>query len=378
MAPLWRHRRGRRPGSRSTPLALAVAASDLRVHVHHDERSAGFVAVGLGLASGRPAVVITTSGTAAVELHPAVVEASQAGVPLIAATADRPARAAGRRGAPDRRPDRPVRAGRAVVRRTRGPDRCRAAGTWRSLAAQAVAEASGWSRGAGPVHLNLAFREPLVGVPGRLPHHRPDDGPWHTTGGQRLAVDRHGVARLGELLDVARGVIVAGAGCGDPDRVLELAEAAGWPVIADPRSGCRVPHPRVVAAADALLRIDDFAAGHRPEAVLQLGEPPASKVVGQWFAAPNGPRVVVTADGAWRDPSRHAAHVMHADPAAVCTALVPHGRHPPRPGVGDVVADRRGHRAGGVRRGARRPRGADGARRRARPDRPGAEPARRW
>jgi len=76
-----------------------------------------------------------------------------------------------------------------------------------------------------------------------------------------------------------------------------------------------------VAAADALLRIHDFAADHRPEAVLQLGEPPASKVVGQWLATPNGPRVVVSADGSWRDPSRHAAHVMHADPAAVCTAL---------------------------------------------------------
>ena len=309
------------PGSRSTPLALAVAAEEgLRVHVHHDERAAGFVALGLGLASGRPAVVITTSGTAAVELHPAIVEASHAGVPLIAATADRPPELQDV-GAPQT-VDQTGLYGRAVRWFAEpGVPSAAAAGTWRSLAARAVAEASGWSGGAGPVHLDLAFREPLVGVAGRLPIHRPDDAPWHTTGGQRLAVDRHGVARLGELLDVARGVIVAGAGCGDPDRVLELADATGWPVIADPRSGCRVPHPRVVAAADALLRIDRFAATHRPEAVLQLGEPPASKVVGQWLATPNGPRVVVSADGSWRDPSRHAAHVMRADPAAVCTAL---------------------------------------------------------
>ena len=76
------------PGSRSTPLALAlVARPELAVHVHLDERAAGFVALGLGLASGRPAVVLTTSGTAAVELHPAVVEAHQAGVPLLAAWA---------------------------------------------------------------------------------------------------------------------------------------------------------------------------------------------------------------------------------------------------------------------------------------------------
>src|SRR5579875_1393808 len=79
------------PGSRSTPLLAALAAdSRLRIHVVLDERSAGFVAVGLRVASGRPAPVVTTSGTAAVELHPAVVEADQAGVPLIAVTADRP------------------------------------------------------------------------------------------------------------------------------------------------------------------------------------------------------------------------------------------------------------------------------------------------
>src|ERR1700736_1603995 len=80
------------PGSRSTPIVLALAGDGrLRLHVVLDERSAGFTALGFGLGAGRPAVVVTTSGTAAVELHPAVVEAHQAGVPLIAVTADRPA-----------------------------------------------------------------------------------------------------------------------------------------------------------------------------------------------------------------------------------------------------------------------------------------------
>src|SRR5580704_3005388 len=79
------------PGSRSTPMALALAADGrLRLHVVLDERSAGFTALGLGLASGRPALVLTTSGTAAVELHPAVVEAHEAGVAMVAVTADRP------------------------------------------------------------------------------------------------------------------------------------------------------------------------------------------------------------------------------------------------------------------------------------------------
>ena len=79
------------PGSRSTPLALALAAdSRLEISVHHDERSAGFVALGLGLATRRPAIVLTTSGTAAAELHASVIEAHQAGVPMVIATADRP------------------------------------------------------------------------------------------------------------------------------------------------------------------------------------------------------------------------------------------------------------------------------------------------
>ena len=78
------------PGSRSTPLALAVDAAPLRVHVHLDERSGAFYALGLALATGRPAPVVVTSGTAAAELHPAVVEAHHAGVPLIVCTADRP------------------------------------------------------------------------------------------------------------------------------------------------------------------------------------------------------------------------------------------------------------------------------------------------
>src|SRR5688572_3684732 len=79
------------PGSRSTPLAVALVADGrIRIHVHHDERAGGFLALGLGIAAGRPAVVLTTSGTAAVELHPAVVEASMATVPLVVCTADRP------------------------------------------------------------------------------------------------------------------------------------------------------------------------------------------------------------------------------------------------------------------------------------------------
>ncbi|HEY4375635.1 MAG TPA: 2-succinyl-5-enolpyruvyl-6-hydroxy-3-cyclohexene-1-carboxylic-acid synthase, partial [Acidimicrobiales bacterium] len=309
------------PGSRSTPLALAMAADDrLRVHVHHDERSAGFMALGLGLESGRPAVVVCTSGTAAVELHPAVVEAHQARVPLIVATADRPPELQGV-GAPQT--INQVNLYGASVRWFVAPGVADAvsSATWRALAARAVAEATSGPTGPGPVHLNLAFREPLVGRPGPLPAGRPDGQPWHSTGGQRVAVDRLGVARLEELLDAGPGVIVAGAGCGDPAAVLDLAAAVGWPVIADHRSGCRIPHSHVVASADALLRHESFADAHRPAVVLRLGQPPASKVLGQWLAASGAVQVAIAEHGAWFDPDHTAAHVSWADPTAACTAL---------------------------------------------------------
>ncbi len=308
------------PGSRSTPMALTLAAhSEMAVHVHHDERAAAFVALGLGLATGRPAIVLTTSGTAAVELHPAVVEAHQAGVPLLVVTAARPPELFDV-GAPQTVDQTHLFGHSARWFAEPGPPVGESAGTWRSLAARAVAEAVDGAGGPGPVHLDLGFREPLVGEAGDLPPGRPDGSPWHTVGGRRVTVDRPGTTRLTELLDADRGVIVAGARCGEPGPVLALADATGWPVLADSRSGCRIDHPAVVAHADALLRHEATARALAPEVVLRLGAIPASKVVGTWLAASGARQVAVTAHG-WPDPDRTAAHVLHADPTAVVTAL---------------------------------------------------------
>jgi 2-succinyl-5-enolpyruvyl-6-hydroxy-3-cyclohexene-1-carboxylate synthase len=309
------------PGSRSTPMALALAGNgSVAVHVHHDERSAGFVALGLGLASGRPAVVLTTSGTAAVELHPSVVEAHQAGVPMVVVTADRPPELRDV-GAPQT-VDQVHLFGRSVRWYAEpGVPVAATAPTWRSLAARAVAEATAGPLGPGPVHLDLAFREPLVGAAGPLPEGRADGSPWHTVGGQRVALSRAGRERLAELLDADRGVIVAGAGSGDPKAVLALADATGWPVLADPRSGCRVDYPAVVRAFDAVLRHRPTAEALWPEVVLRLGAPPASKVLGQWLASSGARQVAVDAHGRWYDPDRTAAHVLHADPTAAVVAL---------------------------------------------------------
>ncbi len=309
------------PGSRSTPLALALASrSEVSIHVHHDERAGAFTALGLGLVTGRPAVVVTTSGTAAVEAHPAVVEADLACVPLLVATADRPPELHDV-GAPQTVDQRSL-FGRAVRWYFQpGPPDPAAMGSWRSMGARPVAEATGGAAGPGPVHLDLAFREPLLGEPADLSPGRGDGAPWHSVGGRRLALDRSGTERLAELLGEGPGVVVAGAGAGDPEVVLALADAVGWPVLADPRSGCRRGHPAVIAYADAILRHGPTAAELRPAAVLRLGAPPASKVLATWLKESDARQVAVDGHGRWYDADRSAAHVLHADPTAVASAL---------------------------------------------------------
>ncbi|HEY8523850.1 MAG TPA: 2-succinyl-5-enolpyruvyl-6-hydroxy-3-cyclohexene-1-carboxylic-acid synthase [Acidimicrobiales bacterium] len=351
------------PGSRSTPLALAVAARGgpggrLRVHVHLDERSAGFLALGIGLATGRPAVVVTTSGTAAAELHPAVVEAHQAGVPLLACTTDRPPELRDV-GAPQTI-DQVHLYGRAVrwFADPGVPDRA-AAGTWRALAARALAEATGDHPG--PVQLNLPFREPLVGTPEALPSGRPGGRPWAvvapagpaataavspegrvTAGGATAAPDGAAdpAAELaGELAPGAvlaamagrRGVIVAGPRSGDGEALHRLAAALGWPVLADPRSPAWRPAPTLVPHLDALLRSPRAAEALRPEVIVRLGPPPASRGVTEWLAG-SGAEEVVVAGRSWSDPAATAATVVRANPGAALTGDPPPRLAPPPAG----------------------------------------------
>jgi 2-succinyl-5-enolpyruvyl-6-hydroxy-3-cyclohexene-1-carboxylate synthase len=304
------------PGSRSTPMALALATrAEVRLHVHHDERSAAFMALGIGKASGRPAVLLCSSGTAAANFHPAVIEAHQAEVPMLVCTADRP---------PELRdvaaPQTIDQSGlyTTAVRWYHDPgvpDEARRS-SWRSLAARALAGTRGIRPG--PVHLNLPFRDPLVGDAGPLPAGRPDGRPWsiaRATASANLDDDIVG------LLDEQRGIIVAGAGSGEPAALLNLAERAAWPVLSDPPSGCRVPHTHTVAAADALLRHEAFAADHTPTVVLRLGRPPASKVLAQWLAGSGATTVQVAASDAWIDPDGLDDATVVAEPSSFCTAL---------------------------------------------------------
>ena len=309
------------PGSRSTPLLVALAADGrLRVHVVLDERSAGFFALGIGAARGRPAVVVTTSGTAAAELHPAVVEAHQAGVPLLAVTADRPPELHGV-GAPQTIEQAALYAGALRWAAAPGVADPATAGTWRSLASRAVAETTTGPTGPGPVHLNLAFREPLLGEGAELPAGRSDGAPWHRTDAGGTAPPPDLVAHL-QAHAGRRGLIVAGAGTSGP--VAEMAEALGWPLLADPPSGARVPGPLTVAAADTLLRSPAVAAW-RPEIVLRLGQPWASRVVSTWLAGLDAEQILVDPYGRWADPERRAARVVRCDVAPLCRALSSNG-----------------------------------------------------
>ncbi len=312
------------PGSRSTPLALALAARrEVRLHVRLDERGAGFLALGLGMATGRPVVVCTTSGTAAAELHPSVVEAHHAGVPMVVCTADRPPELH-HVGAPQT-VDQSRLYGTAVRWACEpGVAVAGAWGSWRALAARSVAEARDGPCGPGPVHLNLAFRDPLVERPDELPLGRPGGAPWYgpatadegRPGGSPVAVDP------GPPL-VGRGLVVAGRGAGPPDAVVGLAEHLGWPLLADPRSGCRVTHPLVVAAADALARAPELRKVLLPDVVVVLGAPWVSPSLAALVAeaAAGGARVAAV-DRWWRwvDPGRVVTDLHRADPAAWAAA----------------------------------------------------------
>ncbi|MFM7262832.1 MAG: 2-succinyl-5-enolpyruvyl-6-hydroxy-3-cyclohexene-1-carboxylic-acid synthase [Acidimicrobiales bacterium] len=276
------------PGSRSTPLAVALAARhELRLHVFHDERSAGFAALGIGRATGVPAVLLCTSGTAAAHFVAPVVEAHQSRVPVLVCTADRPPEL--RDVSAPQTIDQTKLFGSAVRWfHDPGVPADDARGSWRALARRSVAATTAFVPG--PVHLNLPFREPLLGDAGELPPAGETHVPSAVAG-----VDASSLMATASRLAARRGVVVAGRG--STHEVLSFAEATGWPVLADATSGLRECHPNVVVAFDPVLRVPQFADRNMPEVIVRVGDPPASKVLAQWTAR-TGARVVQVS---WHD-----------------------------------------------------------------------------
>ncbi|MDR7411192.1 MAG: 2-succinyl-5-enolpyruvyl-6-hydroxy-3-cyclohexene-1-carboxylic-acid synthase [Armatimonadota bacterium] len=323
------------PGSRSAPLALsAFRHPGLRTWTLLDERGAGYFASGAARASRRPVAVLTTSGTAAANLLPAVVEAYFSGLPLVVLTADRPheLRDFGALQTVDQ-----VRLfGRHVKWSTDLPlpeaDE-RGLRFVRSLACRAVWEAC--TPPSGPVHLNVPLREPLVPVPGERPRTspealrgRPSAAPYTAWA---ASAPEHCEEHVGELVErlatCERGLVVCGPlDCpGFPQAVAELARAVAYPVLADALSQLRAgPHDRsqLVDCYEALLRVPGLVWELKPDVVVRFGATPTSRLLQAYLAAhPDAFHVVVHGGGAWPDPDHLAHRVVAADPAALCRRL---------------------------------------------------------
>jgi 2-succinyl-5-enolpyruvyl-6-hydroxy-3-cyclohexene-1-carboxylate synthase len=319
------------PGSRSTPLAIALAEHRaIKLWMHLDERSASFFALGMAKYDGRPVALLCTSGSAAANFFPAVVEAHYSRVPLLVLTADRP----------------------HELRDTGAPqtiDQLRLYGVhakWfvemalpeatetglryaRTIAARAAAAAR--MPPAGPVHLNFPFREPFMPAAGSEP--RVDAVIAQSA---HIVVDaavgrpaQNAVAALAaELRGCSRGLIVCGPNNGSDcaQEVAQLAALLGFPILADPLSQVRCgPHDRrmVVDSYDALLRVDEFTRRHAPEVVVRLGALPTSKPLVRYLEAQaNGCRQIFIDSAGWNDTGLLPGRFVHAEPKLVCPLLV--------------------------------------------------------
>lgn len=326
------------PGSRSAPLALVLSAAEragrVQLHVRIDERTAGYLAVGLAKASASPVAVVTTSGTAAVNLHPAIVEADESGIPIIALTADRPG------------PLRQVGANQAIdqvglfgpavrasfdvqVMAVDGePDLRAAVRYWRSTIARAIGACVDPAN-PGPVQVNLPFADPLVPAGAGLQEEaalagRADERPW--------TVDGRMFASMSVTLDdvladagwegdpPARGLILVGdlggyadhAGGEVVELINDLAAAMGWPIIGEPSgnvSGCS----HALAHGPLLLGASDFAAAMVPDFVITVGRLGLTRSVMRVIAQAKC-HVTVSSRALWFDPTRSADLVISAVP----------------------------------------------------------------
>ena len=307
------------PGSRSTPLALAAArCAGLTLHVIADERSAAFFALGLARASGRPPALIATSGSAPAHWLPAAIEASEDAQPLLLISADRPAELL------DCGANQATEQGRLVAAHARDVFALPADATpghARDVGRRAAA-ACLWPR-RGPVHINAAFREPLVATdlasyaawsPGAA-------ASMHLPG--KVTPDLGVLAATAARLGGRRGAILAGRlPPGDPaaHAVVSLARALDCAVIADPLSGLRAGHDpaaRILCAADKVLRDADAPT---PDWLIRVGAPPVSRYVEQW-ATRCPDTLLLAATPAWADPQRTARTVLLGDPAASLSVL---------------------------------------------------------
>ena len=313
------------PGARSTPLVVSADRAGLRLWVQIDERSAGFFALGIARAARRPVALICTSGTAAANYLPAVIEANRSGVPLVVLTADRPPEARG--WGSNQTIDQfhlygtnPRWFADLPVASEGSPDAAR------RFAARAASVAA--ASPAGPVHLNFPLRSPL----------RPDEGVPLAFPAPEKTIATHaqaepGRAEVGALVDAIadheRGVILVGAmnpGDVDSGDVLEVAARAGWPILAEPTSQLRVATPStgaaVVSTTSYLVQDTGFSTVHQPDAIVLLGAPSPMRSVRSWLEDQAGRRVILIGNGPeWADESFAFTDVIRSDPGRLFAVL---------------------------------------------------------
>ncbi len=321
------------PGSRSTPLAVAFAEHpNVDLYSHLDERSAGFFALGRGRRTGEATALVCTSGTAAANFHPSVIEASQARVPLLVLTADRPPEL--RDSGANQTIDQVELYGDAVRWYAELPEprpKERTVRMLRTTAARALLETS--STPAGPVHLNCPFAKPLepVEVPGAVPDAfnrtlagTGRGGPFVRTESPRATLDRESVGRIADALDGAmRPLIVAGPA--DPHDIdstalTEFAGSVDVPILADPLSGVRfgTDLDAVTVCGGYDTYVSELPA---PDVVLRIGASPTSKPLRHWLQDADARQFLIDPAGKWREASFTVTDLVAATPDAVFDAL---------------------------------------------------------
>jgi 2-succinyl-5-enolpyruvyl-6-hydroxy-3-cyclohexene-1-carboxylate synthase len=314
------------PGSRNTPMTLAFAAHPhIRVHSLLDERCAAFFALGLAMATRQPVAVLCTSGSAAANFFPAIVEANMSQVPLLVLTADRPHEL--RHSGANQTMDQvklfggyPLWSVDMAVPEAEASEL--AIRNVRATAARAMAVANGLVKGV--VHINLPFRKPLEPTSDEANQHvfDADAKPIKLTRGKLLPAQAD-VDALAELVaQHERGVIVCGPRCADapfPQAVLELSRLSGYPVLADPLSGLRFGYEGVVGSYE--LAVSD-ASVREVDVVIRFGAVPTSAVLCGWLSRCGAAhRVHIVEHGVWADDDHRINWLLQADPALTCELI---------------------------------------------------------
>lgn len=314
------------PGSRSTPLALAMLRQPgLHCEVIVDERSAAFFALGAARASRRPVIVLATSGTAVANWLPAVIEANLAGVPLILISADRPPELQGV-GANQTMAQpglfgEQVRACHALGTPEQGFD----SNALSALAARAVEQAS-WPH-PGPVHINQPFREPLIPATAAPPATTVSSVRTSRAGAQP---DPAAIAELAKAMAGRPGLIVCGElppEDGFAEAVSALAEHLACPILAEPLSNLRFgQHDRshLIVHYNQWLNQQAAALG-KPAWILRFGAFPVTRSLQGLLGEHHAVMALVDPWPRWNDPAHRLSHLLHASPLTVCQALLAAG-----------------------------------------------------